>query len=88
MRLPYGEGSGTTHTNLAYSGLFYPMTSATGLSGETEWTIGEPTYKTLSQPQFQALEDGDFAWQNPNDNSLSAVYTSVDGVSANAGSLF
>lgn len=85
LRLPYGLEAGTTHTNKAYSGLFYPVLSST--SGSTvEWEIGAPEYKTLSQPQFQALQEGSFVWNDPNNTTFDVISADDAGnVSTNAG---
>jgi len=56
LRLPYGSGTGAGFSS-AYSGLFYPMTSANG-----GWTVGAPIHKTLSVTDYQAIESGNFNW--------------------------
>ena len=70
IRLPYGEATGAGFSS-AYSGLFYPMTSADG-----SWTVGAPIHKTLSVEDYQAIESGNFSWGT----SLST--TNVFGASA------
>ena len=60
------------------------MTSAVGVSG-TDWEIGAPEYKTLSQPQYQALQEGSFIWNDPNNTSFDLISADSSNVSTNAG---
>ena len=67
IRLPYGKDTGAGFSS-AYSGLFYPMTSASG-----SWSIGTPVHQTLSLSAYQAIEEGNFNWSG---------YTGTAGISA------
>ena len=63
LRLPYGENEGSHFSN-AYSGLFYPMTSAVDTTtGElTSWDIGEPIHKTFTKVEYNEIVQGNFTW--------------------------
>jgi len=58
IRLPYGDSTGEGFAS-AYSGLFFPMTSASGGG----WTINAPIHQTLSLSAYQAIVAGNFVNQ-------------------------
>jgi uncharacterized membrane protein (Fun14 family) len=62
LRLPYGEGTGSGFSS-AYSGLFYPMLSATTSSGAiSAWEIGAPSHVSLTPQQYTKIVEGNFEW--------------------------
>jgi hypothetical protein len=72
-RLPYGSGLGDGFAN-NYSALLFPTTSASD-----EIRLGQPKYITLTEEQFNQIDQGNFTW-----GSLSAatpVTTTVTVVS-------
>lgn len=55
-RLPYGSGLGEGFAN-NYSALLFPTTSASG-----EIRLGQPKYITLTEDQYNKIDQGDFTW--------------------------
>jgi hypothetical protein len=55
-RLPYGSGLGEGFAN-NYSALLFPTTSASG-----EIRLGQPKYVTLTEDQYNKIDQGDFTW--------------------------
>jgi len=62
VRLPYGADTGSDYSS-SYSGLFYPMASATTSSNTVSaWNIGAPQHISLSQVEYTKIAQGNFDW--------------------------
>jgi hypothetical protein len=73
IRLPYGEGTGSSFAK-SYSGLFYPMLSSSdNPSVSAEWIIGAPTHVTLNPEEYASLTEGNFDWTSTHTNSAANV---------------
>ena len=80
IRLPYGSGTGSDYAN-SYSALFYPMLSAgTSTGAISSWEIGAPTYKSLSQADYDVITQDNYEWIVPNTN-VSTVTSNVVSLS-------
>lgn len=61
-RMPYGSGGGTGY-NADYSALLYPISAnSTVYVSATNFSILTPTVTSLTESQYQALEDGQLTW--------------------------
>ena len=81
IRLPYGSGTGSDYAN-SYSALFYPMLSAGTATGAiSSWEIGAPTYKALSQAEYDVITQDNYEWTG----TSTGVYDNTGDVEINAG---
>lgn len=75
-RLPYGPGNGDGFAD-QYSALFFPVASAysdqAALTGEVTFTIGTPTYRSLSFDEYDKISQNNITWSSV----LSAGQTST-----------
>lgn len=86
LRLPYGDGLGTSYSN-GYSVLVYPALSSVSLlpGCDTEWIVGAPIHVPLDRFEYESLISGNFAWTNTNAGT-TASGSSVAGLTSIAGS--
>ena len=81
IRLPYGSGTGSDYAN-SYSALFYPMLSgATSTGAISSWEIGTPTYKALSQAEYDVITQDNYEWTG----TSTGAYDNTGDVEINAG---